>query len=660
MTTALTVLVVFFGALASLPAIYLLSLALAAISRRPASRPAPRPDPERLAVVVPAHDEAELIGRCVRSLLSQSYPCSSYRVIVVADNCSDDTADIALAAGAEVMVRDEPATRGKGYALRWAMDRILAAPVPPDAVVVIDADSQADPDLLWELVAEQFAGAEVVQAEYLVSDENRSRQSELVGLAFLLFHRVRFGGRKVLGLPANLVGNGMLFSRSVLERQPWNAFTGAEDLEYSIHLRLAGIRPAFAPAARIYGPVPGLAAAASSQRLRWEGGRFLMVRRWLVRLIVEAWRRRDWSLLDAAFDLAVPPLGLLSAGVLCGLALAAALAAVGLVSISAVLIWVFAAASLVGFVVVGLRAAGAPASKYLTLLRLAPPYVLRKVSIYLRMLRGEGLGSWVRTQRPGESTSPPDRIWLAGVPIDPVAMPVAVERILGAVGGGNLQQICTVNLDFLVKAQTQVDIAQILARSALNVADGAPVVWLSRLIGREIPGRIAGADLVPHLMAAAAEREVSVFLLGGEAGAAQEASARLRARHPTLRVAGVYEPPLVSTVAGSDDAGIVDAVNASEADILLVALGHPKQELWIDRNRDRLQVSVAIGVGCCLDLIAGRVQRAPRWMQAIGLEWLFRVLQEPRRLSGRYATDAAWLAWIVPGLISNRLIGSRS
>ena len=233
------------------------------------------------------------------------------------------------------------------------------------------------------------------------------------------------------------------------------------------------------------------------------------------------------------------------------------------------------------------------------------------------------------------------------------------EKILDAVGGGNLQQICTVNLDFLVRAQTHTDIARILGRADLNVADGAPVVWLSRLMGRQVPGRIAGADLVPELIAAAAARGASVFLLGGQDGVAQKASARLLARHPTLRVAGVHEPAVIGTEAGDDD-GIVAAINASEADILLVALGHPKQELWIDRNRDRLRVSVAIGVGCCLDLIAGQVRRAPRWMQAVGLEWLFRLIQEPRRLFRRYTTDAAWLAWMVPGLISHRLMGSRS
>ncbi len=587
MKTAVTILLGLAGFLAVLPAFYLLSLAVAASALRP--RRMPRANPSCLAVLVPAHNEAELIGRCVRSLLGQTYPRLSYRVIVIADNCSDQTAEESRAAGAEVMVRDEPAARGKGQALRWAMDKILARPTPPDALVVVDADSVAHPDLLWELEVERAAGAEVVQADYMVTEEDRSPQSQLVGLAFLLFHRVRLGGRKALGLPANLAGNGMLFNRGVLERQPWSAFTGAEDLEYSIHLRMAGVRPVFAP--------------------------------------------------------------------VFGLAVAVALTATGLAAIAAVFTWVVALVAVVGFVTAGLRAAGAPASTYLTLLRLAPAYLLRKVSIYVKILRGEGLTSWVRTPRPGENSA--DRVWLAGVPIDPVAMPAAVARILGGVGGGNLMQICTVNLDFLVRAQTNADIARILAHAELNVADGAPVVWLSRLTGGQLPGRIAGADLVPQVIAGAAEHGASVFLLGGQDGVAHRARNTLLARHPTLRIAGVHEPPLMKLDAMDDDS-IVGLVNASKADILIVALGHPKQELWIDRHRDQLRVSVAIGAGCCLDLIAGQVRRAPGWMQAVGLEWLFRLLQEPRRLARRYATDAAWLAWIVPGLISHRLIGSRS
>src|SRR5262249_50696064 len=132
----------------------------------------------------------------------------------------------------------------------------LAEATPPDAVVVVDADSVADRELLAQLTTALAAGADVAQAEYLVLADSASTRSRLVAAAFLLFHRVRFGGRATLGMPANLVGNGMLFSRRLLETLPWNAFTGVEDLEYSVQLRLAGFRPRYVPLARVEGPVP--------------------------------------------------------------------------------------------------------------------------------------------------------------------------------------------------------------------------------------------------------------------------------------------------------------------------------------------------------------------------------------------------------------------
>ena len=270
------------GLLLALPGTYLLSLALAALLPSPL-RPH-RPPTSRVTVVVPAHDEEALVARTIRSLLGQSYPKDLLRVIVIADNCTDATAPVARAAGAEVWERRDGNGLGKGHALRWAIDRLLGAADPPDSIVVVDADSLADPDLVAALVAEQDSGAEAVQAEYLVLPESDSPRSRLVAAGFLLFHRVRLGGRRRLGLPAALVGNGMLFSRSLLERHPWDAFTGVEDLEYTIRLRLAGIRPRFAPRARVLGPIPGSYTAMSGQRVRWEGGRFHAQRRWLLPL----------------------------------------------------------------------------------------------------------------------------------------------------------------------------------------------------------------------------------------------------------------------------------------------------------------------------------------------------------------------------------------
>ena len=180
------------GFVAACAGLYLVLLAFASFGRRSVEATPPR---SRIAVLVPAHDEAALVGRCVTSLRQQSYPQDLYDIVVIADNCTDDTAARAAAAGATVLVRTAPDVRGKGPALRWAMDHMLESDPDLAALAVVDADSVADPGLLGALVARLEQGAPVVQAEYLGRDEDGSIRSELRAAAFLLFHRVRFGGR---------------------------------------------------------------------------------------------------------------------------------------------------------------------------------------------------------------------------------------------------------------------------------------------------------------------------------------------------------------------------------------------------------------------------------------------------------------------------------
>jgi exopolysaccharide biosynthesis WecB/TagA/CpsF family protein len=644
------------GMAAAGASLYLLTLSVAALVHRPA--PPVGPARHRITVLVPAHDEAALIGRCLRSLSGQAYPRELLRTVVVADNCTDDTAAIATAAGVEVLVRTDAAGRGKGRALRWALDRLLRDPWRPDAVVVVDADSVADPGLVAALEGHLAAGAEVVQAEYLALIEDHSPRSALRNAAFLLFHRTRFSGRAVLGMACNLVGNGMLFSRRVLEEHPWSAYTGAEDLEHSMDLRLAGVRPVFAASARVFAPVAGHGRGARTQRLRWEGGRFHVVRTRLVRLVLSAVRTGEWSRLDAALDLAVPPLGLLVLLTAAGAALTALLAGAGVTSAWALAPWLAACTAIPAYVLVGLRAADAPASAYRALLR-APLFVLAKTGTYLRLSRGLHADRWERTERPAaEPAGPPaggHRVEVAGVPIDAVDIPTAVDAAMAALSSGTLLQVSTVNLHFLVTARRDPTVRAILNGTGLNVADGAPVVWLARLLGHRLPGRVAGADLVPSLLSAAARIGARVFLLGGEDGTAAEAARRLVAVHPGLVVCGVHQPP-VAAHGALRNGEILELIAAARADILLVALGHPKQERWIDLNRERLSVSVAIGVGCSLDLIAGRRTRAPLWMQSAGLEWLYRGLHEPRRLLPRYALDAGCLLLLLlPAALSRRV-----
>lgn len=379
---------------------YLDLLALAAFAEVPV--PDPPSGRSRLVVLVPAHDEADFIGRCLASLDAQDYPAATYRTVVIADNCTDSTAAIASSLGAEVMERVDPTARGKGYALRWAMDAILARPDAPDAIVVVDADTVADPGLLTALAAHFEAGAAVVQGEYLVLPESDSAPATLRAAAFMLFHRVRFSGRAVLGLPCNLVGNGMLFASGHLREMPWGAFTSAEDLEYSIELRLAGIGPVYAPQGRLEAPVPEGGRAAGVQRQRWEGGRFHVVRTRLPLLLREVLVKRRWSLADAAVDLAVPPLGVLTMAAAGGTIVSAALAASKRAPWWCAGPWLAASASIPAFVLGGLAAADAPPATYRALAQ-APAFVASAGLSRLRLLRGLGADTWERTARPSDA-----------------------------------------------------------------------------------------------------------------------------------------------------------------------------------------------------------------------------------------------------------------
>jgi cellulose synthase/poly-beta-1,6-N-acetylglucosamine synthase-like glycosyltransferase len=359
----------------------------------------------RLIVLVPAHNEAELIGRCVASLRAQAYPSDRFPIAVIADNCTDETAPVARAAGADVMVRHVPAIRGKGHALRWAMDRILTDTQPPDAVVVVDADSIVDPDFLRELVGPFAAGHEVVQANDLLLVEPGVGRAALDAAALQLRNGVRLAGRAALGLPAILCGNGMLLSSEILRRYPWSAFTATEDGEYSLSLRAAGVMVGFAPRARIYAEPTSNEAGATTQGMRWEAGRFYLIRRWLPRTIAAVVVERRWDLVGEVVDLAMPPFGMLLLATFTGFTASLVLAVAHVILPLALIPWALALVVLPVYVVIGLGAARAPASFYGSLLLLGPLFVARKLRIYRRLLKGYEMTQWVRTARPAESNN---------------------------------------------------------------------------------------------------------------------------------------------------------------------------------------------------------------------------------------------------------------
>ncbi len=227
------------------------------------------------------------------------------------------------------------------------------------------------------------------------------------------------------------------------------------------------------------------------------------------------------------------------------------------------------------------------------------------------------------------------RVNLGGVLVDQLDLDGALERVRAFLEAGRPHQIVTINLDFVSVAQRNPEFRQTLNQADLAVADGMPLVWLSRLKGMPLAQRVAGVDLFTECCQVAADEDRGVFLLGAAPGVAERAAANLQERYPGLRVVGIYAPP-VGPLSQAEDEHIVGLIRDAAPDFLFVALGAPRQDVWISEHRELLDVPVAMGVGCVFDIFAGVVSRAPAWMQRSGLEWAFRLAQEPGRLWRRY------------------------
>ena len=229
-------------------------------------------------------------------------------------------------------------------------------------------------------------------------------------------------------------------------------------------------------------------------------------------------------------------------------------------------------------------------------------------------------------------------VCILGIPVDVVTMDEALARIAAMVESGRPHYVVTPNVDFLVQARTNPELHRILCEADLVLCDGQPLVWASRWLGNPLPERVAGADLTPRLLEQAARKGHRVYLLGATPEANDEACRRLQKRYPTLQLAGHYAPP-ICPLEEMDHEALACRIRAAEPDILLISFGCPKQERWIARNYRTLGVPVCLGLGATIDFLAGRVRRAPAWMQRSGLEWIYRLMQEPRRLFRRYWTD---------------------
>jgi N-acetylglucosaminyldiphosphoundecaprenol N-acetyl-beta-D-mannosaminyltransferase len=222
-----------------------------------------------------------------------------------------------------------------------------------------------------------------------------------------------------------------------------------------------------------------------------------------------------------------------------------------------------------------------------------------------------------------------------GVRIDRVNMAQALTRIERFIEEGDSHRVVTVNLDTLRHSQRAQQFQEALNSADLAVADGAPLLWASRLFGKPLSERVTGVDMAERCAELAAAKGYRLFLLGAAPGVAQATARILTQKYPGLPVVETYTPPL-GEFPPEEEERIAERLRRARPDVLLVALSTPRLELWNHRHAGEWGVPVTIGVGAAFDMLSGRVRRAPRWMQRAGLEWLFRLWLEPRRLWRRY------------------------
>lgn len=232
-------------------------------------------------------------------------------------------------------------------------------------------------------------------------------------------------------------------------------------------------------------------------------------------------------------------------------------------------------------------------------------------------------------------------VW--GVPLTPLTRSDAVDRVEALIECRVPSFFITANLHYAMLTATVPRLDAVNRRADFVLADGAPLVVASRRTDRPVPERVAGSDLIYDLCERAAQRGHRIFLLGGAPGVAAEAARRLVQRYPGLTIAGT-SCPSNEELTGPGVTGVIEQIRAAQVDLLFVALGQPKGEFWLDQHLNALNVPVAAQIGATLDFVAGRVRRAPRFIQRIGLEWAFRIGTDPRRLGPRYWRNALFLA----------------
>lgn len=341
--------------------------------------------PFRLAVVIPAHNESANIETCLKSL----FRCQdeNSEIVVIADNCTDNTSEIAAKNGARVLIRNNETERGKGFALDFAFNELLKESF--DAFVIVDADTIVEPNLLSEFRRLFLAGADAVQCRYTVANTDSSVRTRLMNIALLAFNVLRPRGRDFWGLSCGIYGNGFGLRSEILHLVPYSARSVVEDLEYHLELVRKGFRVLFVDKTGVKGEMPASGSGVKTQRSRWEGGRLRMLANFAPQLFFEVCKGQ-FRLLEPLLDLLLLPLAFhISLILFSVLQFDFKLQILGFFSIAIVILHILSAV----FV-------GKGRWRDLAVLAYAPVYILWKMSLIKTLFKtSQGDAQWIRTER---------------------------------------------------------------------------------------------------------------------------------------------------------------------------------------------------------------------------------------------------------------------
>lgn len=369
-------------------------LVLSAASMLPRrSDPSIGTSPWRVAIVIPAHNEATGIASCVKSLLAAERQDMNVEIYVIADNCTDNTATLACSAGANVLTRTNDKERGKGHALHFAF--MSLAPLGFDCVLIVDADSVVASNFIVEAAGAMRNGADAVQTRYLVRNMEEGTRARLMGLALRAFNILRLMGRDRLGLSAGLLGNGFGLRSETVQAVPYLASSVVEDLEYHLSLVDSGRRVRFVESTMVFGEMPVRGKGVETQRSRWEGGRLRMMLEKIPVLLLKVIRGK-FAFLEPLLELLLLPLAFHVTLLLIALsAPQRTVRDIGIFGIFIVLLHLLATIKV-----------GGGDWRDLSTLAVAPFYILWKLMLIPSMLRSSRSNSaWVRTSRTAEAES---------------------------------------------------------------------------------------------------------------------------------------------------------------------------------------------------------------------------------------------------------------